>query len=173
MHIADTSNIDTITLRPRVGILKMGKHIFPEIQASRHWVQDKGKNVRMSVTLVYCPRELIMTAKLWSQPVCGELIRTVQDPSHHLEGPAPWCVLAVPPQEETGACLEFLPTVLWFQEAKATVIMEGSPSLLHMTTQSIPCALKKVLPFPQDMNGRAETQVVDKPDYMLHNDSAL
>lgn len=118
MHIADTSNIYTTTLRPRVGILKMGKHIFPDIQASRHWVQDKGKNVRMSVTLVYCPRELFMTAKLWSQPVCRELIHTVQDPSHHLEGPAPRCVLAVPPQEEVGVVYSFFPQCFGFRRPR-------------------------------------------------------
>lgn len=76
-------------------------------------------------------------------------------------------MLAGPPQEETQACLEFLPTVIWLQEARAPVILEASPSLVHMAAQSIPSALKKALPSQQDMNGWAEIQAVGYPDFRL------
>ena len=57
--------------------------------------------------------------------------------------------------------------MIWLQEARAPVILEASPSLVHMAVQNIPCALKKSLPSQQDMNGWAEIQAVGYPDFRL------
>ena len=97
----------------------------------------------------------------------------VQDHSEHQEGPARWSMLSGHPLEETRTCLEFLSIVIWLQGARAHVIKEASPSLFHMKTQSIPYALKKVLPPQQYMNGRAEIRVVGEPHFRLCHHRAL